>query len=323
MSFLTSLSAALYPLPEPQLTRDRPLQVVALGLGRSGTESLYNALKILGYDGISHGFQHISNEGIGGAIQWQRLADRKMAALGIDKLKESTLSGKILEKLPPGLEASDFDKVLGHCEVATDMPASAFGPELLLAYPDALVVLNYRHADGWINSFESTIEKLFQGPSGWFALLSAGFDSQLFWQTYTFFTFWRGYIPYPVRRDGHLFHEKHYGILEQLCQEQGRPYLKWNISDGWEPLCKFLGKPVPDVPFPKGNPGANYASKRSGIITERTWRAHRNMACTAAFTVLGAGVLLSSMSRLWWDATTVASSWAPLGKLFQEFMTAT
>jgi hypothetical protein len=26
-----------------------------------------------------------------------------------------------------------------------------------------------------------------------------------------------------------------------------------DIKDGWEPLCKFLGKPVPDKPFPRGN----------------------------------------------------------------------
>lgn len=31
--------------------------------------------------------------------------------------------------------------------------------------------------------------------------------------------------------------------------------LEWYIDDGWEPLCKFLGKPVPppDVPFPHAN----------------------------------------------------------------------
>lgn len=26
--------------------------------------------------------------------------------------------------------------------------------------------------------------------------------------------------------------------------------LVWNIKDGWEPLCEFLGKPVPDEPIP-------------------------------------------------------------------------
>lgn len=27
----------------------------------------------------------------------------------------------------------------------------------------------------------------------------------------------------------------------------------YNVKDGWEPLCKILGVPVPDVPFPHNN----------------------------------------------------------------------
>lgn len=29
--------------------------------------------------------------------------------------------------------------------------------------------------------------------------------------------------------------------------------LEYKLSDGWEPLCEFLGKPVPDQPFPHLN----------------------------------------------------------------------
>jgi len=29
--------------------------------------------------------------------------------------------------------------------------------------------------------------------------------------------------------------------------------LIWNIKDGWEPLCKFLGKPIPNTPIPHDN----------------------------------------------------------------------
>lgn len=32
--------------------------------------------------------------------------------------------------------------------------------------------------------------------------------------------------------------------------------LEMEISDGWEPLCKFLGKPIPDEPFPRSNDAA-------------------------------------------------------------------
>ena len=29
--------------------------------------------------------------------------------------------------------------------------------------------------------------------------------------------------------------------------------LVWNVKEGWEPLCKFLGKPIPEKPFPHDN----------------------------------------------------------------------
>lgn len=29
--------------------------------------------------------------------------------------------------------------------------------------------------------------------------------------------------------------------------------LVFEVKQGWEPLCKFLGKPVPDQPFPHVN----------------------------------------------------------------------
>ena len=29
--------------------------------------------------------------------------------------------------------------------------------------------------------------------------------------------------------------------------------LVWNVKDGWEPLCKFLGKPIPNIPIPHEN----------------------------------------------------------------------
>jgi hypothetical protein len=34
-------------------------------------------------------------------------------------------------------------------------------------------------------------------------------------------------------------------VLLMLCR-----LLVHSAKDGWEPLCKFLGVPVPDVPYP-------------------------------------------------------------------------
>jgi Sulfotransferase domain len=33
--------------------------------------------------------------------------------------------------------------------------------------------------------------------------------------------------------------------------------LEYQPQDGWEPLCKFLGKPIPNEPYPRVNEGSS------------------------------------------------------------------
>lgn len=42
--------------------------------------------------------------------------------------------------------------------------------------------------------------------------------------------------------------------------------LVMRIEDGWEPLCKFLGKPVPNEPFPRENDSAAADKVAAGVI---------------------------------------------------------
>jgi len=68
--------------------------------------------------------------------------------------------------------------------------------------------------------------------------------------------------------------------------------LEWSVQDGWEPLCKFLDKPVPEGPFPHVNTRSEGWKKR-----EEEWnktivsKSIRNMAITLAVLVAGGGVL--------------------------------
>lgn len=42
--------------------------------------------------------------------------------------------------------------------------------------------------------------------------------------------------------------------------------LEWSVEDGWEPLCKFLGKPVPEnEPFPHANSAAGWSGQESTV----------------------------------------------------------
>lgn len=46
--------------------------------------------------------------------------------------------------------------------------------------------------------------------------------------------------------------------------------LEWYIEDGWEPLCKFLGKAVPDEEFPHAN-AANGGWKEREEQCNKRW----------------------------------------------------
>ncbi|KAI8806843.1 hypothetical protein BJ742DRAFT_897976, partial [Cladochytrium replicatum] len=41
--------------------------------------------------------------------------------------------------------------------------------------------------------------------------------------------------------------------VKRFAKEHGKELLVYEVSQGWEPICEFLGVPVPDVPFPKVN----------------------------------------------------------------------
>ncbi len=41
--------------------------------------------------------------------------------------------------------------------------------------------------------------------------------------------------------------------------------LTYNLGDGWEPLCRFLGEPVPDVPYPRSNSREQFKSMMSEV----------------------------------------------------------
>lgn len=46
-------------------------------------------------------------------------------------------------------DKEDWDQLLGHCQAVCDLPAAAFAPELIAAYPKAKVVLTMRDPDSW------------------------------------------------------------------------------------------------------------------------------------------------------------------------------
>ncbi|KAJ5279262.1 hypothetical protein N7478_004634 [Penicillium angulare] len=256
--------------PDHHRSQDKEMQVLCLGLSRSGTDSLRSALMILGYPDVYHGFvlQKTQYES-GDCAFWVPLMRRKFA-------------GKPLENV-------DFDSVLANFEAVTDCPANIFGRELMEFYPHAKVILNRRrNIDAWYDSMQSTIMAAFS----WSLWTLTWFDSNLCWLWWAFDLAQRVYYENDFNKNGKRVAQEHYCRLEDSLAEQQREYLDWTVQDGWEPLCKFLGKPVPDVPFPDNNKsGGDFEKKLDDSLDRMVKNAFRNIYGLSAV-ALGVGAWL-------------------------------
>ncbi|KAJ6444599.1 acyl coA binding protein domain-containing protein [Purpureocillium lavendulum] len=263
----------VYSMQPPARRRDlqKPMQVLCLGLSRSGTDSLRNALTILGYDNVYHGFVITSSQ-------------REDCAFWVPLMRQKYARQK--ETLPPGI---DFDSVLAECEAVTDGPANVFGEELMAYYPDARVVLNRRKdVDAWYASMRRTCLQVF----GWPMWVMSWFDTELCWLWWNFWEVMLGYYCGDFERYGKQVAVEHYEKLERSLAQQKRDYLEWTVEDGWEPLCRFLGKPVPGMPFPDGNKGSGqFQDNMQEATRDMVTNAIRNLGITVVgLTAVGVGV---------------------------------
>ena len=65
--------------------------------------------------------------------------------------------------------------------------------------------------------------------------------------------------------------------------------LEWTVNDGWEPLCKFLDKPVPDEPFPHVNKATGWDDRVAETSKRYLWSALPGFTLLTTVTVgLGA-----------------------------------
>ena len=61
--------------------------------------------------------------------------------------------------------------------------------------------------------------------------------------------------------------------------------LEWTVEDGWEPLCKFLDKPVPDEPFPHVNAGAGWVGHEMKLAKRYLVGAAQNVGIFCAVAI--------------------------------------
>jgi Sulfotransferase domain len=190
-----------------------PLKVIGAGLGRTATFSMKFALEHLGLGPCYH-----MSEVFAGA--------RKNVPLWLDVVNGNP----------------DWDAIFDGYESTTDYPACSYWRELADYYPDARVVLTVRDAGSWFDSVSSTIfSDRMQGSL-------AGTPVEAMMNGVIFDAFGGRVKDRAFMTD--WFERRNQQVIDALPPER---LLVYSPKEGWEPLCSFLGVPVPDGPFPRVN----------------------------------------------------------------------
>jgi len=193
------------------------LSVIGAGVGRTGTLSLKLALERLGFAPCYHMREVFEHHLASHVPVWARAADG---------------------------ERIDWDTLFEGYRSAVDFPASAFYGEISQHYPDARVILTVRDPDRWFQSFSDTIlhpltERLPDNLADWGRMVHKAIVDRIF--------------------DGQVEDRAHVIACYKRHNEQVRQtipaerLLVYEVATGWDPLCQFLGVPLPDEPFPKAN----------------------------------------------------------------------
>lgn len=129
-----------------------------------------------------------------------------------------------------------------------DFPASIFAEDLIQLYPEAKVILLQRDEDAWFRSMESTLGRPRsedEAPSPMQPLRDA--YRRYCWKD-DFATYGREYL-------------RSYEVLVRAKTPRER-LLEFPTAGGWEPLCRFLHKDLPDVEYPNRDDHREWKGER-------------------------------------------------------------
>ena len=161
------------------------------------------------------------------------------------------------ETVPLWIEAGAgrpaWDKIFAVYNSMVDYPGSFYWRQLAAYYPNAKVLHTLRDPDKWFDSTQATI---FEPGSrvteqeGPMAAFFASFLGDIRAHLHD-----RAFMTAHFRR--HTEEVKRAIAPERL--------LIYEAGQGWEPLCKFLGVPVPDAPYPSENSKAEFIARTAAM----------------------------------------------------------
>jgi len=170
----------------------------------------------------------------------------------------------------------DWQDVMGSYRGGVDFPISLYYQELMEAFPNAKVLLSIRDPVKWYNSVKNSIlranNEMTSWPGSWYFYMMGKAK---------FFNVCRQICRSPIK-DSQLglgmfqavelgeeaavqFYHEHVNQVKSIVPADR--LLVWEVSEGWQPLCDFLGVPVPDHPFPRVNDTVSMEQRRKKMAT--------------------------------------------------------
>jgi hypothetical protein len=144
-------------------------------------------------------------------------------------------------------ELPDWDQVFAGYAAQVDWPGARFWRELAEHFPEAKVILSVRPADEWFDSFHATIGPFLREPS-----VHDDADRRERAQI-AHELIGRQIFDGRVDDRAHVisvFRDHVAKVQRTIAPER---LLTYQVSEGWQPLCRFLGVRVPDTHFPHTN----------------------------------------------------------------------
>ena len=189
---------------------------------------MVSALQTLGYSGVYHMLSVFKNPP--DAWMWR---EALAAQAG---------------KRPP-FTREDWDQLLGNVQCALDVPVVAVLPSLIEAYPEAKVIIWERDVDSWYRSMESTVIKhVFHPIVPLLWLLDRDHYRPIIGLQATMSRALFGPKRFEEQNAKRVYRDI-FARIRRIVPEERK--LEFQLEEGWEPLCKFLRKEIPDEPFPR------------------------------------------------------------------------
>jgi hypothetical protein len=148
----------------------------------------------------------------------------------------------------------DWDQLFAGYHAMVDWPGVRYWKELVAYWPEARVLHTTRDADAW---FESTQQSIFS-PRSLERFTDSGLGTE-------FFDAFLGELRPHINDRAYMIDYFHRHEAEVKATVPKERLLVHRASDGWAPLCAFLGAPVPDEPYPSENSRASFAQRAEAV----------------------------------------------------------